>query len=239
MRTPQISTTGAGSGQPLQTIYILRHHPSIIADTMKVTITQPPPIPHVAPTTTPSPQQLKEIATARVLGRKVRCAASIATGSAWTIAFFGAVTVITSIGSWPGFALGVGMCVLSYFEFKGAREIRQLNPQAPRRLARNQVLLGAAVTIYAVVSLVASLSSPGVVASAVGQDAQAQQMLGSFIELERALNVIVYGVVILAAVLGCGGTALYYMTRQRHIESYVRQTPKWIVELQRAGMMVS
>ena len=187
----------------------------------------------------PSQQQLEQIAAARLRGRKIRRAASIATGSAWTIAIFGAITLITSIGSWIGITLGVAMCVISHFEFKGAREIRRLNVQAPRWLARNQILLGTAIVIYAVVSMVSALTSPGVVESAMGQDVQVQKMLGSFAELERTLNVLVYGVVILAGVLGCGGTALYYFTRQRHIENYVKQTPRWIVELERAGMGVS
>lgn len=131
------------------------------------------------------------------------------------------------------------MCVISHFEFRGAREIRRLNVQAPRWLARNQILLGTALLIYAIASLIVSLNSPGAIESAMGQDAQVQKMLGSFVELERTLNILVYAVVALAAVLGCGGTALYYATRTRHIESYVRQTPRWIVELERAGMGVS
>ena len=63
-------------------------------------------------------------------------------------------------------------------------------------------------------------------------------MLGNFVELERNLTILVYGAVALAALLGCGGTAWYYASRKRHIETYITQTPRWIVELQRAGMTV-
>ena len=38
------------------------------------------------------------------------------------------------------------------------------------------------------------------------------------------------------AVFGQGGTALFYLSRRRHVEAYLRDTPQWIVDAQRAGM---
>ena len=35
-----------------------------------------------------------------------------------------------------------------------------------------------------------------------------------------------------------GGTAIYYKSRRKYVEAYVRETPDWIVQMQRAGIAV-
>lgn len=203
-------------------------------------MTQPPPFAHLAsPTVTaPSPQHLEQIAAARKRGKAIKRCASTATFSAWTMAIFGACTVLGSIGSWVGMALGVGMCVLSHFEFKGARDIRRLDINAPKRLARNQMILCAALLIYSVVSLWTALSGPSEIDKALGNDQALKQMVGSVTEVERSITIGLYTLVGVAAILGCGGAALYYNSRRKHIEAYVRETPPWITQLERAGMSV-
>src|SRR5262245_9785204 len=102
-----------------------------------MTMTQPPPLNyqsvHLASPaiTAPSPQHLEQIAAARRLGKPITRCTRVATMSAWTIALFGALTIITSLTSAMGMILGVGMCIISHFEFRGARELRRLNPDAP------------------------------------------------------------------------------------------------------------
>jgi hypothetical protein len=206
-----------------------------------MTMTQPPPFAHLAsPTVTaPSPQHLEQIAAARKRGKTIKRCASTASFSAWTMAIFGACTVLGSIGSWVGMALGVGMCVLSHFEFKGARDIRRLDINAPKRLARNQMILCAALLIYSVVSLWTALHAQSELDKAIGNDPAVRQMIGSSIgELERTGSIVLYTLVGVAAILGCGGAALYYNSRRKHIEAYVRETPPWITQLERAGMSV-
>jgi hypothetical protein len=205
-----------------------------------MTMTQPPPFAHLAsPTVTgPSPQHLEQIAAARKRGKAIKRCASTATFSAWTMAIFGACTVLGSIGSWVGMALGVGMCVLSHFEFKGARDIRRLDINAPKRLARNQMILCAALLIYSVASLWTALSGPSEIDKALGNDQALKQMVGSVTEVERSITIGLYTLVGAAAILGCGGAALYYNSRKKHIEAYVRETPPWITQLERAGMSV-
>ena len=101
------------------------------ADMIKMTMTQPPPLNLASPAVTPaSPQHLEQIAAARKRGKTIMRCASIANGSAWTIALFGALTAVTSIGSIVGMGLGIGMCFLAHFEFKGAKEIRRLDVSA-------------------------------------------------------------------------------------------------------------
>jgi len=202
-------------------------------------MTQPPPIHLASPAVTgPSPQHLVQISEARARGKAIQRCAAVANFSGWTIAIFGALTVITSIGSLIGLILGVGMCVLSHFEFKGAKEIRRLDPAAPKRLARNQMILAGLVLIYSVGSLYSALTQPGALQQAAGNDVQLNSMLAPWEGFERMAYIAIYSTMVAAAILGCGGTALYYARKKPQIEAYLRETPPWIVELQQAGMSV-
>ena len=134
--------------------------------------------------------------------------------------------------------LGIGMCFLAHFEFKGAKEIRRLDVSAPWRLARNQLILGALVLIYSAACLWTSLTQPSELDQQLGEEAQLNSMVGSIDQMERTAYIALYCTMGVAAIVGCGGTALYYNRRKPHIEAYLRETPPWIIELQRAGMSV-
>jgi hypothetical protein len=188
--------------------------------------------------TAPSPQHLAQIAQARIDFKPIRRAAATATCSAWTMAIFGAITLITSLNSFTGALLGAGMCAISIFEFGGAKEIRRLNPEAPKQLVRNQLVLGVMLLIYSSVSLYTTITSPNEIEQTAQSTPEAAQLLKPFGRIERIAEVGVCAAMIVAAIGGCGGTAWYYSRRRRHIERYLRESPQWIIELQRAGMTV-
>jgi hypothetical protein len=188
--------------------------------------------------TGPSPQHLAQIAQARIAFKPIRRAAATATCSAWTMAIFGAITLLTSLNSITGAMLGAGMCAISFFEFNGAKEIRRLNPEAIRQLVRNQLVLGALLLIYSSITLYSTIVSPNEIEQTAQSTPEVAQILKPYGRIERLAEVGVCGAMIIAAVGGCGGTAWYYSRRRRHIERYLRESPQWIVELQRAGMTV-
>jgi hypothetical protein len=124
------------------------------------------------------------------------------------------------------------MTVVAIVEFKGGTALKCLDRTAPRRLATNQVVFGCLLLAYASMGLWNALHAPGVITS----DPQLTAMLAPFRELERTIYAAVYGSMMLAAVLGPGGAAWFYSTRTKHVDHYLRNTPKWIIELQQAGM---
>jgi hypothetical protein len=99
-------------------------------------------------------------------------------------------------------------------------------------LAFNQIAFGVLLFAYAATRLWTSGSSP----SSLTDDPQLQAMLVPFKDLEKLIYSIVYTTMMAAAVIGPGLTALYYWGRTRHVQRYLTQTPKWIIELQQAGM---
>jgi hypothetical protein len=46
--------------------------------------------------------------------------------------------------------------------------------------------------------------------------------------------VVLYGSVIALSALFQGANALYYFSRRKYVEAYVRDTPVWVVDLERA-----
>ena len=173
---------------------------------------------------------------ARALGAKIRRAVIVATLGGWTVGSFAALTLLTSLFSLAGLLLGAGMAVVAYFEFRGARELRRLDPSAPRRLALNQLAFAGMLFIYAAISLWTSLHGPNELAEAAASDPQMAQMLAPFESLTRTIYIAVYATMMVLALLGPGLTALYYSSRTKHIDTYIRQTPQWILDLQRAGL---
>jgi succinate dehydrogenase/fumarate reductase cytochrome b subunit len=52
-------------------------------------------------------------------------------------------------------------------------------------------------------------------------------------QLYRVLIAAVYGTVIVLSVVFQGLNAVYYFTRRKHVSDYVRETPDWVLDLQR------
>jgi hypothetical protein len=52
----------------------------------------------------------------------------------------------------------------------------------------------------------------------------------------HALVMLFYVALIFIAVLCMGGLAYYYFTRQKYVDAYLKETPDWIVAMQKSGV---
>jgi hypothetical protein len=195
----------------------------------------PPPLPGA---TAPglSPQQLAQIAEARQRRRKIHRAVVYALFDGWTIAIFAALTLLGGFFHWIGFVLGAAMALVALVELRGARGLKQLDVNAPRTLAINQLFLGGVLLSYAIYSLWGIYHGRGTVASQLADYPELSALAIDIDQLEKLLAWLIYGTLAAVAVFGMGGTALFYLSRRRHVEAYLRQTPQWIIEAQRAGI---
>jgi len=211
---------------------------------MEVAVAIPPQLPRTSgptaggsPVPAFTPEQLQQLASARQLGRKVRRAIRTATFSSWTIAIFGGLTTITSLFDPAGLLLGLGMCWIAWREFRGAAGLRRLDPEAPRLLAWNQIYLGLLLFAYAAWGLYHALSGPAFgMDPAIAASPDLAAAMKPFEGLARMISLAVYVTLGLVAIFAQGGTAWYYASRAKYVQEYVRQTPAWILQLQRAGM---
>jgi hypothetical protein len=187
-----------------------------------------------------SPEHFAQLATARQRAKTIRRAASVAAFDGWATGIFGGLTFLVGLVafSWIGITLGGAMVTIAWIEFRGARQLRRLEPDAAASLALNQVALGAALLLYAIVSLWNVSRGHGFLSEQLAASPElARAGLGSSIDdLARVLGLAVYGTLAFVAIFGQGGTAVYYLTRRKYVEAYRRETPQWILDAQRAGM---
>ena len=208
-----------------------------------IPVTAPPAPPTPAPPPPPppfaglSPEHLRQLTEARQRATKIRRAISVAKFDGWSVGMFGALTFLVGAisFSWIGLLLGGGMLAVAWVEFRGADRLRRLDAGATKSLAFNQLVLGGLLLTYAIYSLWGVYHTHDPAFDELRGMGNVPG-IGDIDNIAHLIGLLIYGTLAAVAIFGQGGTALYYHTRRRHIESYLRDTPPWIVEAQRAGM---
>lgn len=177
-----------------------------------------------------SPEQLEALGEARLRCRRITRAAGVATFSGWTMGCFAVITLISGVFSLRALLLGIGLCVVTFVELRGAKALRRFDLGAPLRLALNQSGLALIVTIYAAWGIAHALMAPGPYDDYLSGGGEMAEMLAPIDRLTRVVTVGVYAAVICGSIVAQGCTALYYLTRRRHIADFLERTPGWIAE---------
>jgi hypothetical protein len=183
-----------------------------------------------------SPEQFRDLEEARKRSKPIRSAITVAKFDGITVALFGGLTLLSAaFGSIWGLVLGAGMCIIAYIELQGAQRLRRLDVKAPKTLALNQIFLGGLLLSYAIYSIFTAGSIIDATLREAGPDVA--NMFGNDIKsLAQSIAYLIYGSLAAVAIFGQGGTALFYLSRRKHIEAYLAQTPPWIIQAQQAGM---
>ncbi len=180
-------------------------------------------------------EQIQAITLAKQQARKITKAAKAATFSGWTCGVFGGLTMLMGIFSLVSFLLGAALTASAIIELRGATALRRFDLDAPKRLAINQVVLSAVLIVYAVWSIYAAMTAPGMYDEYLAAGGDMAATLEPIANIQKAVTLGFYGLVILASVFAQGGMALYYITRRKHIAAYLENTPVWAVEMLRAA----
>ncbi len=175
-----------------------------------------------------SSEQRKELSEANERAAKVLGAAKVATFNGWTIGIFAAIGLLFGIFSVTALVMGVGMGLVARNEFRGRKLLRQFDPLGPRLLGRNQLGFMGLIIVYCLWSMYQIVSDP--MTATKGLEA----ITDSFGPLVTNLALAVYGTVIVLTALFQGLNARYYFVRIERVEDYLRETPGWIVEIQRS-----
>ncbi len=186
-----------------------------------------------------SPDQQEQLALANRRAKKVLGAAKVATFNGWSIGSFAAISLLFAIVGFffasfnlTALAMGIGLAVVARNEFRGRDLLLSFSPHGPRLLGKNQLGLMGLLIAYCLWSIYGTLTNP--ITEIEGLEA-----LGEAVgDLATDLTVAVYGVVIVVSGLAQGLNARYYFARTRLVEDYVRETPEWIVELQRSSSVL-
>jgi hypothetical protein len=128
--------------------------------------------------------------------------------------------------------VGVGLALVAWNEFRGRKLLCRFDCSGPRVLGWNQIGLMALLMGYGLWGIYTALTGPNPYADQMQAMSELQMMLGPIEELHTTLTLAVYGGVIVFSIIFQGLNALYYFTRLGHLETYLDQTPSWIVDLQ-------
>jgi hypothetical protein len=204
-----------------------------------VTTAPPPlPLPTAAAQQPLTPEHLRQLSAAQALGKKLARAVTVALFDGWAIATFATLTFLLGLGTVPGMLVGAGMGVVAYFELRGARGLRRLDPRAARTLGFNQVALGSLLIGYSMWGIVREFTGAGEYAALAASDPQLGEALKPIEGLTRMLSLAVNLGMIVASLIAQGSLAAYYFSRVRYIRTYVEQTPAWIVAVQKTGALM-
>jgi hypothetical protein len=179
-------------------------------------------------------EQLAAFTQARVRGRKISRAATVAAVSGWTLAFFAFITLIGGLFSFTSLLLGVGLGIVAYLELRGSKGLRRFDETAPLRLGFNQIALGAMIVVYCGWGIWLAVAGPGPYDSYLAQGGDTAEMIEPTAQLHTAMTSAFYALLICVSVVAQGCAALYHFTRRRHMIAYLRETPAWVVEALRA-----
>jgi hypothetical protein len=202
------------------------------------TISLPIALPlQAAPPTTMSPlspAQIVEYQASLLRSKKIRRAIVVALTDAWLSAIFAGLTILSGIFSLTALLLGVALAFVAFNSFRGARGLKRFDITAPKLLALNQLLLIGILTLYALYSIWSARNGDSEVAHLISSNPSLTDSLGDLKQMIWYLTLAVYGGLIIATLLAQGGAALYYITRKKHLVTYIDQTPPWIISLQKA-----
>lgn len=174
-----------------------------------------------------TPEQLTALTVGQTLYRPIRRAVFYAKFDGWSVAVFAMLTTVCSLTSPPALILGIGMGVVAWVELREANRLAVGDERSPRRLAINQGALASLLIGYALWQLTHSADSTEMesIRSQLSGDPAAMKLVSTMSELIPRL---VYGTLIIVAILMQGGTALYYLSRRKAIDAYLRGTPAWV-----------
>ena len=176
-----------------------------------------------------TPELQQELLDAKERAASFLGAAKVAAFNGWSVGFFAVVSILFGLFSLTSFLVGVGLAIVARNEFVGRGRLRSLDPSGLELLWRNQVGFMALIIGYCAWSIYRTVALPA------PEMTELTEILGDGAgDLIRSLTLILYAAVIVATAIFQGLNARYYFVRVARIRDYVRDTPQWVLDLQRS-----
>jgi hypothetical protein len=182
-----------------------------------------------------STEHFQELSRADDRAKLIRKAARVASFNGWTTAIIAALSAPFALFSVDGFLVTVVLALVAWNEFRGRNLLNKFNPKAAILLGWNQLGFLAMIILYCSWMMYTGINESDTALSEFTSNPELGDLLGSPEQVTGLYELLVYGVygsVIVLSVIFQGLTSLYYFTRRKHIEAYVRATPEWVRKLQ-------
>jgi hypothetical protein len=198
-------------------------------------MSSPPPIPPQLTT-----ENLQQLQSARTAMKKIRRAILSARLEGYSIAIFGVISLVFSLGNIPSMLVSAILTAIGIIEITGAAKLARLDITAIRLLTINQLTLAAFIFLYALWNIYGEVAHPDAdLAGMTPSEIQAMNQTGvsAVVDIGHQIMILVYSGLIIAALIEAA-MAYYYHTRGEHLRQFLAQTPDWIVSMQRAGVSI-
>ncbi len=179
-----------------------------------------------------TPEMQLELRDAKDRAGSFLGAAKVAAFNGWSIGFFAALSIMFGVFSRSSFLVGVGLAIVARNEFVGRSRLRSIDPSGLELLWRNQVGFMGLIIAYCLWSMFRTVALPG-----PGLTSLLELFGDGAAELVALVTIVVYSTVIVATAIFQGLNARYYFVRANRIRDYVRDTPQWVVDLQRSTVI--
>lgn len=188
-----------------------------------------------------STDQLREIEDARGRWGRVRRVVTVSRASTGLLGFTAGIFLLIGIGSPEYAVLGMLLAGVAAVEYLGGEKLRKADPRGAVLLAWNQALLIGLAGVYCFYKGFVEPPPPPseleqLFGSAMVQDGLRQwriQGTEALVQNKEPMRKLMWAVSALGVLLTQGVLALYYFSRRRVVEAYLRATPAWVVEVQR------
>lgn len=181
-----------------------------------------------------TPAHHRAIAEAKLRRKKLNRAMGFATYNTWSFAAIAAMSLLIAVFSPSSLIAVLCLAALAWNEHRGRRQLQQLDEKGPRTLGYNQLAFCALIAVYCIYQLFNAIFGSDPYAEQIAQTPELEQMLDPMRELIQVATIAAYSAVLVLGVGMQGLMAWYYFSRVRMLREYLRETPGWIVELDRA-----
>ncbi len=178
-----------------------------------------------------TPEQQVQFADAEKRLQKIRRASKIAAFNGYSIAIIAAFCLpFAAFGDLTSLILAPALAAIAYNEFRGRAMFHKLDLRAPTYLGYNQLAFLTIIITYCIYQL-CNVSNE--YQQAIQETPDLQSMLEPIGDLIKIAVTIIYITVIVLSIVYQGGKAIYYFTRKKYMQIHIKETPQWIIDLQR------
>ncbi len=204
------------------------------------------PVSVAAPHSPLSPAQLAQLTAADQRIRSIDGAIKLAAWNGYSLLVGACLSGLFSLGDAWGLLSAALLGGFGFAELLGRKRLQRHDRRAPLWLCVNQLLLLGAMLAYSGFHLYVSLSSGSLVDQALHEHPELHGALSSIDDpqvgdLAQDMGtmfhtgvIIAYAALMVSSLLFQGGSALYYYSRKKHLDAFLRDTPAWVLEVRNA-----
>ena len=151
-----------------------------------------------------TPEHHAQLGLAQQRRKKINRAVKVASFNAWSFAIVAGVSLLFAIFSVTSLIAGFLFAGLAYNEFRGRRQLSQLNGLGPRTLGINQVVFCLLIALYCGFKIYSEMTGAGVYAQSIEASPEIASTLKPIEGLIQTITIATYALILIVGVVAQG-----------------------------------